>query len=444
MKKRFWRCFLFVVICITIGLCFFWEDVLLLFAPKAVLTASLTRVIDQLEDRFQDNPVRILWNALDSDGQYTAKVNMQTDNKLLGTVDYDMIIQTDLNAHRLHAAGSASTSHREIDLSLYMDTNYMAASSDGLVDGQYYGITYNSFPEDIRSIPLLRYMISDSLLNEWENSVNKIQEAMGREIKLPEIPKLEPDEIKALLFGCLALPCQTEETTFFLDDVIVNCKKMDYHLGGAEVGKVLSSLMNQSFGSDTSLVISFYLYEKSIVRIGLICKSGVQDFNLKIDLGRNPLENPLAIAYSGRDPYTNTQIAGVVDTRRAENFYSERWEINKEYNGDKSVFSCQYIWDANNGEMKLRLDDVAEEVSLDLRECEEGIYVATDDVIGLVRMMTKSDSIKVLGNDVDCSMIISDGSQINKPEYKNLNQWSVSDFLELMGGIGSLISINLK
>lgn len=444
MKKRFWGYVFLTLLVVAIAACFLWEDILLLAAPKVILTTSLTNVIDQLEERFQENPMKILLRALEQDGQYTANVNMQMDNKLLGNVNYDMTVQTDIKAHRIRATGRAATEQREIDLSLYMDTDYMAVSSDGLVDGQYYGISYDSFVKDIRSIPLLNLMINDNLLTEWEGAVHKIQDGMQQEVVLPVIPEIKAAEIKALLFGIIALPCQTEKTTFWLDDEVVTCKKMDYHLEGAAVGEVISSLTNQSFGSDASVQISFYLYEKSIIRMAVICRSDSKNIQATVDLGMNPLENPLSIEYSKQGMKTNSYFGAVVNTLRAENIYSERWEVRNINNGNESFFSCRYVWNPSNGAMEVSLNDAVDNVSFVFRENTEGIYIQTYDFGRFVKMFSQTRPLISLGNDVECSMIISGGSIIDKPGYKNLNQWTASDFLGLMSGVGSLIGINLK
>lgn len=444
MKKKIWGCILLVLMVIAMGCYFFWEDILIAVAPKVVLTTSLSNVMRQLEERFDNDPIWMLMKVYNPEGQYTAKIDMQTENKILGSVNYDMAVQTDLKAHRIHATGKASAEQREIDLSLYLDADCMAVSSDGLAGGQYYGIYYDSFAQDIRSIPLLKFMIGNDVLSAWEESVNKIQKGMKREVVLAEIPEIKPEEVHALLLAAIALPCQMEKTTLWLEDEAITCRKMDYYLEGTQIGAVMSRFMNQSFDGNTSAQVSFYLYEKTLVRITVICKSGDQNIQMTVDLGTNPLGNPISIKYSKQGVKTNSNINARINTLQAENLYSERWDIQSINNGKEVSFACQYDWNPNSGEMELCLNDTPDTVSVIFNEHANGIDIQMHDLGSFMKMFPGVKSMASWDKNIECAMIVSKGSDIDKPEYKNLNQWTVGDFWELISGLGALIGINLK
>ena len=442
MKKGIWAGIFLAMLGIAAGLYFFWEEIVLIVAPKAVLTTSLTKLVDQLEERFEGDPLWVLLDLVDPDGRYTADVNFRTENELLGSVDYDLNVKTDFQAHRLYASGTATMAQRELDLSLYLDKDKMAVSSDGLVDGQYYGITYESFREDIYSIPLLKWMVSDKVLTNWENSIRNIQNAMQQEIRIPQIPDLEHSEIKKLLFGVLTMPCHIEKTTFWLDGEVVTCHKMDYVLAGEEVGKIIASFTNQNFGGDTSATVSFYLYEKSVICMKIRCNSGVERFDAEMNLGLNPVEEPIDVVVSRNGEQLDSYFSANVNTLRTDNLYSARWEVQNTNLGNTVSFSCDYAWNPDNGEMELRLNDASERVVFIFRKQEDDVYIKTDDVAKALGMFTSKNS-RILSDNISCTMVISDGSAISEPEYKNLNKWSINDFLGLMSGVGALIGLNI-
>ena len=441
MKKRFYCGILVIAVSFLACVCFLREDLWILATPKTVLTTSLTRIISQLEERFREDPFWVLLRTIDADGQYTANVNMPTHNKLIGRVDYDLVVQTDFNEHRLSATGTASTEKREIDLALYMDADRMAFSSDELVDGQFYGITYDSFRKDICSIPLLKLMVNDNILTNWENSINKIRGAMRSEILTPKIPDFNSKEIKALLLGVLALPCQIEKTTIGVNNEVVTCHKMDYRL---EVGKIASSLTGQNFGYDTTAIVSFYLYEKSVIRIEIKCSCDEENFDMQVGLGVNPQEGPLTLLLSRHGSAVNSRLYIDVNTLRTENMHSEQWNIQNEKNGVSATYVCDYIWNLHNGEMRLRINEAPERVSFVFREQENGVFIQTDDLVGIIRMLVNNQETFFSEDDVRCAMTLSKGSSVSTPEFKNIDKWSLSDFLGLMSGIGSLIGLKLE
>lgn len=442
MKKGILAVVFLAILGIAAGLYFFWEEIVLFVAPKTVLTTSLTKLVDQLEERFRGDPLWILLDLVDPDGRYIADVKLKTENTLLGSVDYDLNVQTDFQEHQLFASGTATMAQRELDLSLYMDMDKVAVSSDGLVDGQYYGITYESFREDIYSIPLLKWMVNEKVLTNWENSIKNIQNAMQQEVFIPRIPDLEHSEIKTLLFGVLTMPCHVEKTTFCLDGEVVTCHKMDYVLAGEEVGKIIASLTNQNFGGDTSVTVSFYLYDKSVICMKMICSYGVERFGVEMDLGLNPLDNPIDIAVLRQGEKMDSCFSANVNTLHAENLYSEQWKVQNTNFGNSVSFTCDYAWNPDNGEMELCVNDASEKVVFIFRKQEDGVYITTDDAARALGMLTTKSS-RILNDNASCTMVISNGSAISEPENKNLDMWSINDFLGLMSGVGTLIGLSI-
>ena len=179
MKKKlhhWWIPLILVALVLALLTVIFWDTILLIVAPKAVLTGAVRVAVSQLEERFEDDPLRILLNTLDAEGKYTADIQLNSEHPSAGSVSYDMSVQTHGQNKQIFAEGLINADDVQLNISCYLDTAFMAISSDELVDGRFYGITYDTFSQDIRSIPLLDFFVSDKKLAQWEASVKDIQE----------------------------------------------------------------------------------------------------------------------------------------------------------------------------------------------------------------------------------------------------------------------------
>lgn len=134
MERKRCKWWIFPIILILLAVIVatvFWDILAIYIAPKTVLREALVTVYSQLQQRFDGNPLFFSLNAIDPEGKQTVTVQLDTVNELIGDVCYNMTVQTD--AHKLLAEGIASTSAQDLDLSVYMDTEFIAVSSMDLI-----------------------------------------------------------------------------------------------------------------------------------------------------------------------------------------------------------------------------------------------------------------------------------------------------------------------
>lgn len=440
-KFKWWLLVIPVLLFFAVLTAVFWDAIWLRVAPKAVLTSALTKAFSQLEERFREDPLLIVARSADPEGKYTADLTLETERELLGKVTYDMTVQTDGVSHQLLAKGLAKTADKELDLSVYMDSGFMAVSSEDLVKGNYYGITYETFASDLRKIPLLNFMVSDSLLAQWDASVQNIQEQMSRTYALPALPEISQEDTRKLLLGVAAMPCEIEKCSVLLDGNAVTCHKLDYRVSGEQVGNILSQATNRDYPSDTSVTVSFYLYQNCVIKLMLSCEAGESAVSYSLSLGMNPGEDTLLLQEIDSSDGQFKELITSVSTQRSESSYEETWNIRKTEEGNSSAVSVSFEWNPTSGDMVLQSGGAA--VSLNLTETENGFCLVTDDFVQLIKIATQSVSTSTGSGKIPCTMTITKGSEISVPAYKNLDQWSLEDFLVLLGGIGSLLGIHI-
>lgn len=429
-KKWFiWVLLIVLMICVLTTAAFFWDTILLYTAPKAVLSAALTRLYSQLEVRFSGCPAAVLAKYFDPEGRYTAHIQADTGNVLLGDIRYDMTVQTDAASHRLCAQGTAGTSDHDLALSMYLDDSFLAVSSEDLVQGDWYGITYDSFASDIRCIPLLSHVLSESIIRKWDASLRDIQAMMRKDYVIPEFSGLSDKEMQTLLAGILMLQGKVSADQIKTGDAWTECRRIDYTVSAEQ----LPGILPQEGGRFS---LSFYLHEKSVIRIDFEYLSEPDRVNGEIHFGVNPASEAISLVLNREKNGSSSDIRISVSTRNTEGEYIENWIIQKD--GIQTAF--HYDWYPMSGDLLVSWNN-GTSVTLNLAETEAGIRLYTEDCAELLEALNGKECAQI---PKQCTITLQKGSGLVTPTYKNLDQWSLDDFWRLLEGAGALLGIKVN
>lgn len=435
-KRKWWIIPVVLVLAAVLLLGIFWDAAAVHLAPKAVLTATLTNTFARLEHRFAGSPLLILGRGLNADGKNTIQLSLDTTDDLLGDMAYRMNIQTDGIAGAAFAEGTVTTKGNILDLSLYMDGEFAAISSDSLLEGNYYGITYDTFSEDIRKNQLLAFMLGEKTIVEWEESVADLQVQMNRSYTMPEISQ---NDISMAMVGILALKAQVEQETLNLNGNELECFAVRFHAEGSEIKAAAEHAQVElpfAINEDSKLTASFYIYEDLVVQARLTV-TGPEGCELVLTLGDEPEGDDLTLKAVIHHSNSTQSYEAVVHTTSDESIYSERLRLSKTENGEQESTEIYYDYTPASGEAKLRRD--GREVELILTAAEEGFNLQTKDFEGLASILTGDEDD---GNS-PATITVTKESDISVPKYKNFDQWSMEDLLTLLGGIGSLFGLKV-
>lgn len=439
MEKKTYRWWvlpvlLFVILMLLTVL--FWDVLCLRIAPKAVLSAALRTTVSQLETRFRDDPLRILFNILEPEGKYTADIVLGAES-----ADYDLSIQVNGKNKQVFSEGYVKTGNTHLDVSFYLDPNFMAVSSDKLVDGLFYGITYDTFAEDVRKIPLLDFFVSDKKLRQWDTSVKDIQRKINQHKIVQPLPEISEDDFRAVMLGILAMPCEIETTTVSIGDSAVQCQAVTYRIH-KNSGKALQALLPVS--GDISFDITFYLEERSLIKINLNVVSSGQNECYEVLLGQNPLEDALSLRKTKNIDGLITCYEMRVETHRTEEVYSEKWSMLRSEAGKASEnHEIQFVYQLDNGKTQLAIDN-QKPFAFMLSEKENGIQLQSDDFSQILQILQWDTELLAVDGPLSGRISVVKGSQIRVPVYKNLDKWDLEDFWNLLSGVGSFLGISLQ
>lgn len=442
MKKRN-SVIIGIVLVILLAIVIACTAVWLYAMPKLSLAKAVPSLFLQLKERFRDDPGKVLLEMMDENGCYTAEICVSGENAIIGPVTYQMTVQTDGSKHCISAAGTAATASRSLDLRLYCDKEFMAVSSDDLVQGTYYGLTYDTFAQDIRGIPLIETFVSNRQLQQWDTSVQNIRRTVTRpnrkNISL-SIPSFSEDDLKALSLGLIILPSSHQKTEIPLNGEVLSCQELIFSLNGSQLKSWIPNLSAFQISEDTVLTAHFFLYQETVVQCVLqVLEDSKPTKSYVAVFGKNPAIDTLSLETITENEGEENHICLSVDTRRTNGYFEETWTMTEGTSHARKIF---YSWEPVSETMTLQTETMVNQAVFTMEKRGGEIYLSTSDFAPLFHALTGVESPIGAFQNAPCTMRITKGSEITTPAYKNIDQWSFEDFFLLLGGIGSMLGIS--
>lgn len=438
MKAKWWLIPVAFVLILVIAAAIFWNTISIYIAPKAVLTAALADTFQALQQRYESGPLPILINGIDAEFKNTIDMQLQSDSELLGAIQYDMRIQTEQNPRRIQADGEVTFQNKQIDLSVYLDNRFAALSSAEVLQGKYYGLTYDQFAEDAANSLILQLLVKQDTLQKWQESIDSLKEIMNQSISLPVIPNIQAE---SLILGIAAMDVEVEREVLLLGSQQMPCFAISMDTTGAQVLQGLDLLQAQlpvSIEKDADISLSFWLYDGAIIKTELEIDSASKEAEITLLLGENPAEDDIQLLIQDESGYREISVSTIFE----EDLFDETVTIRKVQNNLPSDLKIQYCWNPANGEVDLSItkNNQKSETRFTLEALPDGFLVTTADFESLMHLLIGT---KDAGNSA-CSMAVTKGADFPTPEYKNFSQWSLEDMLLLASGIGGLLGIQIS
>lgn len=407
----------------------FRDRILLAVAPKMVLSCALSNTLEQLKERFQESPVMLVAKSWDPEGNYTVDAAFTQTVARTGEIGYRLQIQTDGEGHGVQAEGTATTADQSLQFSGFANRVFLAVSSEELTGNGYYGITYDTFAEDVRKIPFLGMLISDKTLSEWDEAVQKVKTQMMQEDLLPKMPGFSGAELSKLLLGLVAMPCQRE--TRGLEGM--TCQVLTYTIPEDQAQQLLSTLTGKTDTQGGTITVCFYLNDSTLVQISAGLTWEDEKVQGRLYLGSAPDSGAIRLEYS-TDAGNVCQMD--VSTDREEDRYEETWVVKRQTDGRTEERSLHFRWNLENGTLTLQ-DGLGGSATLVLAETEQGFLAKTEDPASVYTLLTQQ---AWMGGDMSaCVLKVQKGARVVLPAYRNIDQWSVEDLLAMAQRIAALL-----
>ena len=430
MKKRYAA--ITAAVLLAVGILFFRDGLMVRLFPRMVLTKAVTASFDKLEERFSESPVHILARGLDPALCQEISMALNTETKLAGAVRYDMTLNTQTCPNRISGSGTVTYGGRTIDLGLYLDAEFGAVSSQAITGGRAYGLTYDAFVQDIRSHTLLALLIPENVVSRWDASLHKFAEAMGRSYTLPQ---LDADDLRTAVYGALALKPQVAAGER------KHSHQVSFRAAGTQITEIADKYRDQIpekllpmvelLGEGGELEVVFLLQKRELTGIRMVLRSAEAVYQADAELSADQI----TLEFS--DGTDSTGIS--VRTQPDGETYEETIRLTR--NGMRTI-SLDYVRDLSTGEIQMELTKDGKQYAfrLNLHGDVESFTIHTQDFAQILSLISGKENT----GPAICTLTVTKGGPVEPlTQVKNLSEWSLDDFWNLMSSLGALVGLKL-
>lgn len=399
---------------------------------RMILCKTVSETINELEEMIRQSPVYILSETLSDEQGNTAEADISMTDTPVGDIHLNMKVL--VRNQNLMTSGTMRKSEDKTDFSVYLDQNTLAVSSDLLNEG-YYGITFDTFMEDLRRIPMLSWIINENTAKVWDDSIQNLRKKLTKPRSVPDLTNLDAFHETDLTGLLMVMPVQINRTELIQNGATVPVMRMVYEFRADRLPESIKAFFTPYALANMEVTASFYLQKQEFVMAEIQLQNGKKVTNMLIEknITASTETTNLSLLLNGAGEQQETSIAFECGEIR-----KEQWNFSDTQNAMRSV---SILWDHKSGEMILSDDEEA--FALVFQERENGFAFQSEDFRCLLEMFGFENSMKSSWKAVG-SVTVTKGGNPRKPEYKNLDQWSFEDFLILLDGIGSLIGWKLS
>ena len=409
-RKRYLIAALLLIAGVAVIVC--WDALVMYLAPKTVLTKAITQAFTALDQRSQDSPLRLLARGYDENGQNKTQIVLEMPSTgEEGTTAFHMVVQSALENNQILAEGSVISGGMPLGVSLYLDRDFAALKSENLLNS-WYGITYDTFGEDLRSFKLIGLLVPDATISEMESKLMAVKTFMNRSYTIPKMPDYSQEDICKAMLEVLTLRSHVSREMISLNGITLDCWKISYNAAGQQVSEAVGYVLDGVKDGDGVIKASFWLCDKTLVKAQLSGTAGQDAAEFELLLGMDAAQDDLSFSAEKRENGEETSLSMTMKNKQVGKTSTETFRFGT------TVIS--YDWDPASGQMNLTLPN-REPISLYLSAAGNGVTVQTEDFMELMGLKSKKD--------VACTMTIQKGTAGQAPSYKNLDQWSWEDLL---------------
>lgn len=482
-KFKLWMVAVPALLIIAVVLAFTWQSLLMMVAPRAALTLAAGSTSHSLEDRYDGSPVALL-NKVDFAEQ--SRLAFGADINYAGEAIKAKIQLDYLKAqHQCAISASLCNAQKEYAANMYLDSELAAASLNFFDAGAYYGLTFDSFKEDIKK-SFLGQMLDDEQIDMVDTALQTMldmytmdtdEEALlepYRQVIGDFVAELEAQKgsAEALLDGntyqCNTVsfvlteeaavdlmkeliktlkedPQMQELMTSDLSDIL---DKEDLEESWDEIIKTLEESVEElAETADFDAELISYVRNGRLVQLRLDVTLEVdgEEMDLRMDMifGLRA-ESDLIFELSAKHDGEKAVIKAVSSITNEDSVFHEKLKITVNIpDADKAEMELTTEWNKETDKLTLSAEIDAdgermEEMtfSCKLKELENGFEITIDQE-DLKPLLELADASIPEEMSFSITIACTAEAQIIKPDYVNLDKWNEDMFTRLQEAINN-------
>lgn len=481
-KKR-WMVITPVVVIIAVVLLFL-NSIIMMIAPTYAVMKASENTISLLSKRMDRSPLSAMQILADCGRDGTIGTDFSYSDSY---TDFSgsISLMSKLSAQNYGMAATLSVGGEDLDLTALFNRDRFAFNSS-LIDDQYYGVTYDTFNQDIEAFADVAG-IDDEIVTMLQSYVEHMRSSMDSDLprmlekygKLTEqfVKDLKPvvsseqvtiggeklgckvvtyeitdDALDTLLEDFYALLSEDPEMREYLSSYLgaqnfALYGMYDYGYGDSdeadgdalyddmmdELDDAISSFKKEYSGS---LNISYFISGNKLVRFEIAGEPKISgekvEFAAYADFGKNPDKNNIEVGFEGTDEYDDEiGLKITYQSEYASNVITENIKLKASSYGDSETVTLESAWDQKTGDITIALDTGYDDYEVDgnLKIAGGGLTLTLEDIL-----LDEYDD-----GYLDLTLTASKGTQIPNPSYVNLDKWD-EDFLNDLMDAGQDVS----
>lgn len=477
-ERRFpgWLAVIAVLLVICIAAALLWQPVVIRFFPEFALTLAVANTATQAALRL-GSP---LTDCIGQCAGYVQNGSMDAEISLSGLLtnfSYQLTSQTDPANRRQTSSYHVNLLGLTTDISTYLDGDCVVFSSN-LLGEENYGITFATYGSDLTAAGFDKTLSADTLakLNDYVNELNAVYPSSNSRSAGFELPSIEaPDWVRTVLAYLGELEFTSSDTVMILDGQETNCSAITTQMDSRYAANMFLDAL-KTVSSNVFLASSLYsddeaeatpeLQEKleyyrdqtegNVTVSAIIHKGALVAVDLEWVFAENkgllPINDKEQMTLNlGADPSTSAWNLTLQETKGQSNI-STTYSLS--FTDD--FYHLTELKSENNStvqtDLKLRWDEASGLITLDMNKLS-GTNALSASTSGTILRDNNRVSINIAGlydffkianlpdflqgidlglvSDASVVAVFSADTAITKPEYINLDKWTIPWILDL-------------
>lgn len=418
--------------------------------------------------RGEGSPAAVLakTNEILKDG--TLELDFGINDRNIGKVQSNVLINSKSSNKQLSVAASMNNGEKRTTFDMYVDPDCVALRSNPISKNVYYGLTFDTFPEDLRNSGFGKMLTEDQML-QCDNIVDALDESINQTMDYQQL--LEP-YIELLLRYTDTLEPETGSEILSLDGKQCHCDTLTFQLEQSELAELIKDLVNQmeqdehlraliataaiGDGLDFTTLrerlvdlncsidmkgdLCFYVYHSQLAAIMFDVEYAHRDtkndagLNIMLSFGKKPGQSDILCDIDIREGEAFTELS---ITSSVENKASGYLNILSFQKGADTGFIINNYWDRRNGDWSIRIKSNLSgihheyDISANLIETNSGFVLSAYDIHSLFDLgETDFEPYESCIN-----LRVMSGATIRKPKYTNLDKISVRNIMDIVNSL---------
>lgn len=484
-KVKWWMVAIPAVLVIAIVAALAWQPLLGLLAPGKALESAQENTNEKLNDRYEGSPFAVLMKGAMwiENGEMALDVGVNANGQQMSA---NMLLQSNRPSKQMGANLAVEYGDLNISGSVYGDPDKIAIAVDQFNDGTYYGVTLDTFKEDLKA-SVLGSAVTDEQIEMIDRYLQMVREMISSEEDYSKL--LEP--YAAIVKEYMdKLEMTKGEGEIKLDGEYYNCTTMTLTMDEEYLFEMLEKLLDQleededirelfeSYVSKISSIVAFdsapsnvatgimdlddivkqlrdaldeaqdmlkldmemtyYQYKGYVVAYVLKADLEVDEEEIsaefKVNYGLNPGVSDIIVSVVMESDGETFSMELVSKVEKSGDTYKETIEVELEVPDTEKVKEQIVIeWNRKSGDLSYDFqmnipgsEEIAFTFECKLEELDNGFRLSVED-------------FEIEGVVLDVKLTCTTGTELKAPEFVNLDKWDENLMNEFMTWVSGFI-----